>query len=222
MSTPTWSKRASAICVATVRCQIIVYRRSWSRSSEAATRAGCRRIEVGRIASWASWALRERVLYRLGFSSAYPRPDPAPQDRRDLVADQPVQDPAGLLGVEQLEVDLAGAAESLEDRVPGDLGEGDPLGHRGVDVEEGRYVVGDRLALAVVVGREHEVLGPLPRLLQRGDVLLRVLGDLVGDLEVVLDVHAEVALREVTDVAVGGPDRELGTEVLLDRLRLGR
>ena len=45
MSTPTWLKRASAICVATVRCQIRLYRRSWSRSRAAATRSGVRRAD---------------------------------------------------------------------------------------------------------------------------------------------------------------------------------
>ena len=75
MSTPTWLKRASAICVATVRCQISVYRRSWSRSSDAATRAGVPAArEVGRIASWASCALRERVLYRRGSRERVPVP----------------------------------------------------------------------------------------------------------------------------------------------------
>jgi hypothetical protein len=62
MSTPTWLNLASAICVATVRCQIIVYSRSWSRSSVVARRSGWRRTEVGRIASCASCAFRERVL----------------------------------------------------------------------------------------------------------------------------------------------------------------
>ena len=71
MSTPTWSKRASAICVAIVRCQIKVYSRSWSRSIEAATRWGVRITLVGRTASWASWALRLRVLYRRNSASVY-------------------------------------------------------------------------------------------------------------------------------------------------------
>ena len=74
MSIPTWSNRASAICVATVRCQIKVYSRSWSRSSTAATRCGVRNTLVGRTASWASCALRERVLYRRASASEYALP----------------------------------------------------------------------------------------------------------------------------------------------------
>ena len=73
MSTPTWLNRACAICVATVRCQISVYRRSWSRSRAAATRSGVRRADVGRIASCASCAFRDFVLNRRGSDRAYSR-----------------------------------------------------------------------------------------------------------------------------------------------------
>ena len=47
------------------------------------------------------------------------------------------------------------------------------------------------------------------------------LGHLVGEGEVVLDVHAERARREVDDVADGGHHLEVGAEVLLDGLGLG-
>ena len=146
----------------------------------------------------------------------------APQERRDLVADQPVEDPAGLLSVEQLQVDLARPLEGLEDRVARDLGERDALGLSRVDAEERRDVVRDRLTLPVVVRREDQVLVRPQRLLQGGDVLLRVLRNLVRDLEPVVDVDAEIALREIADVAVRSPDGVVAAQVLLDRLRLGR
>ena len=75
MSTPTWLNRACAICVATVRCQIRVYSRSWSRSRAAATRSGVRRADVGRIASWASCAFRDFVLNRRGSAREYSAPN---------------------------------------------------------------------------------------------------------------------------------------------------
>ena len=49
-----------------MRCQISSYKRSWSRLSTERNEPGVRRICVGRIASWASCALRERVLYLRG------------------------------------------------------------------------------------------------------------------------------------------------------------
>ena len=53
----------------------------------------------------------------------------------------------------------------------------------GDDAEQGRDVVRDRLTLAVVVGGEDELVRPLERPLQVGDVPLRVLRDLVDRLE---------------------------------------
>ena len=49
--------RASAICEATVRCQISSYSRNSSPRSAPATWAGVRKESpAGRMASWASWA----------------------------------------------------------------------------------------------------------------------------------------------------------------------
>ena len=62
MSIPTWLKRASATCVATVRCQIKRYSRSWSGSRIRLISSGVRSTEVGRTASCASCALRDLVL----------------------------------------------------------------------------------------------------------------------------------------------------------------
>jgi len=60
--------------VAIVRCQIIVYSLSWSWSRPAATRWGVRITLVGRTASCASCALRDRVLYRRNSASVYSLP----------------------------------------------------------------------------------------------------------------------------------------------------
>ena len=112
--------------------------------------------------------------------------------------------------------------DRLEDRVPGDLGERDPLRLAGIETEQGGHVEGDRLALAVVVGREDQVARTLHRTLQVGDVFLRVLGHLVGHAEALLHVHAELALRQVPDMPEGSPDGIVVAQVLLDGLRLRR
>ena len=75
MSIDTWSNRASAIWEATVRCQISRYSANWPLSNAPATRSGVRMAEVGRMASWASWAPRCLVLYRRGCFSAYAAPN---------------------------------------------------------------------------------------------------------------------------------------------------
>ena len=160
--------------------------------------------------------------HRLDTAGRKARLHALPQQRRDLVPDQAVEDPPRLLGVGEVPVDPAGVREGIEDRVARDLGERDPVGLPGVLPEEGGHVHGDRLALTVEVGCQHEPVGGLHRPLQDGDVLLGALRHLVLDLEVVLRVDPELGLGQVADVAVRGPDHELGPQVALDRLRLGR
>ena len=148
------------------------------------------------------------------------------QQRAQRVADEPVDDPAGLLGVDEVRVDVARMGERLADRALGDLAEGHPLGLRRRDVGGLRDVPGDRLALAVEVGGEVDGVGGLRGLRDLGDLLAAVVGDDVLGGEVVLDVDAELALagvlRQVADVAVGGEDAVVGAQVALDRPRLGR
>jgi hypothetical protein len=85
-----------------------------------------------------------------------------------------------------------------------------------------RDVPGDRLALAIGVGREVDVLLVLGRLLDLVEDLRLALDDVVLGREVVLDVDPELRLGQVHHV----PDRRLHevvlAEVLAERLGLGR
>jgi hypothetical protein len=87
-----------------------------------------------------------------------------------------------------------------------------------------RDVPGDGLAFAVEVRGEKDVICPATCLLDRGDLPAPVRGDLVVGCEVMLHVHAELALagvlRQVADVAVGGEHGVPGPQVAFDRLRL--
>ena len=87
-------------------------------------------------------------------------------------------------------------------------------------------VPGDRLALAVEVGGEEDLVGGLGRLLDLGDLLAPVVGDHVLGREVMVDVDAELALArvlgQVADVAVRGEDPVVGAEIALDGAGLGR
>src|SRR5215212_8581479 len=149
-------------------------------------------------------------------------PDLAPQHRRQLVADDPVDHPAGLLGVDQAVVDVAGVGEGPPDGVGGDLGEGDPAGRAGGQLGRLGDVPGDRLALPVGVGGEEHLVGRLGGLADAGDDLLALLGHLVGDRDPAVDIHGEVGLGQVTDVAHGGDHVVVFAQVLADGLRLGR
>ncbi|GAB3817914.1 hypothetical protein GCM10027605_69410 [Micromonospora zhanjiangensis] len=99
--------------------------------------------------------------------------DLAPQHRGDLVAVQPVQDPARLLGVHQVPVDLAGVGHGGLDRRPGDLVEDHPL-DRHLGLEGLHQVPGDRLTLAVLVGGEEDLVHLLHQRAQLGDLLAAV------------------------------------------------
>ena len=162
---------------------------------------------------------------RLDAAGRQARADLAAQQRAQGVADEPVDDPAGLLGVDEVRVDVAGMGEGLADRALGDLVEGHPMGLRGRHVGGLGDVPGDRLALAVEVGGEPDVVGDLGRLGDLGELLAAVVRDDVLGGEVMVDVDAELALAgvlgQVADVAVGGEDLVVGAQVAFDRPRLG-
>ena len=86
--------------------------------------------------------------------------DLPPQQRRDVVAVEPIDDPPHLLGPHQVVVDLARLLQRLADRLLGDLVE-----HQAVDrhlrLQNLAEVPTDGLALAVFVRRQVEVLGVL-------------------------------------------------------------
>ena len=132
-----------------------------------------------------------------------PRADAAERDVRHLVADEAVEDPATLLRLDQLHVEVAPVLDRLLDRVAGDLVEHHPL-HRHVRLEHLEQVPRDGLALAVLVGREVELARVLQRRLELGDDVLLVVGDDVDRREVVVDVDAEAA-----DLGLGDALRHL-------------
>jgi hypothetical protein len=146
--------------------------------------------------------------------------DGAPEDGAGLVAHQPVEDPAGLLGVHLPLVDLPRLPHGGEHGVPGDLLEQDPV-YRDLGVELVGHVPGDGLALPVGVGGQVDGSGGLGGLLQLREGLgLSFNGDVLG-LEPVLHVHAQLPGREVAEVPDGGLHVVAGAQVFPDGLRLG-
>src|SRR5438093_444707 len=160
--------------------------------------------------------------------------DLLPEHRRDLVAVETVEDAPGLLRIDEPFVDLARLFERAGDRVLRDLVE-DHATHRHLRPQDLEQVPGDRLALAVFVRRQQELVGLLQELLQLADLLLLVGIDDVERLEVVLDIDAEArpllllvflrdvggALGQVADVADARLDDEIVAEIALDRPCLG-
>ena len=163
-----------------------------------------------------------------------PRGDLAPQHRGDLVAVEPVQDAAGLLGVHEVLVDLPQLREPALDGLPGDLRERQAV-HGDLGLEHLQQVPRDRLTLAITIRGQVQGVRVLELALELRDLLLLVRVDHVVRVELVLHVHRELAvrallhvrrqlggLRQVTDVAHGGLHFIGVPQVPRDRLHLGR
>ena len=148
------------------------------------------------------------------------------EERAQRVADEAVDDPARLLRVDEVHVDLARVGEGLADRRLGDLVEGDPArlvaAGRGRPRRRARRSPRPR-GRGRWRGRPGRRLGGL---LDVGDLLAAVVRDHVLGFEVVVDVDAELALArvlgQVADMAVGREDAVIGAEIALDGARLGR
>ena len=161
--------------------------------------------------------------------------DLLPQHRRDLVAVQPIEDPAGLLGVDQVLVEITRIGHRLGDRVRSDLVEDHPPGrHLGLQLLQ--QVPGDRLTLAVTVGGEQELVGLGEGVAERAQCRALVRVHHVQRLEAVVHVHTGAgplltlvlrrhlrrAGREVAHVTAAGLDDVAVAEKARDLGRLGR
>ena len=150
----------------------------------------------------------------------------APQDRRQIEADQIVECPARQIGVDQFLVQVAGMVEGVPDRVLGDFVE-----HHAFDVDAAQQVLfvqdfldmpRNRLALAVGVGRQIQFIGALHRIGDGLDVFFRPGVDFPVHFEIGIGPDRAVFRRQVADMAVAGQNRISGAQVLINCLCLGR
>jgi hypothetical protein len=127
-----------------------------------------------------------------------------PQQRRNLIAHQAIQDAARLLRVHQILVDVARVLEGLLHGLLGDLVEGDAanlLSLFGVGSQLQRQMVRDRLAFAVRVRRQVDFVCLGGQLLQLvNHLLLARRHDQLRLKGPILQFHAKVVLRQVHDV----------------------
>jgi hypothetical protein len=145
-----------------------------------------------------------------------------PQERRELIADEAVEDAPGLLRLEPVLVDRNRVADALEHGLLRDLVEQDAVDVALARAEPLRDVPGDGLTLAVGVGGEVDVLLVLRRLPDLGEDLGLAVDHLVVGGEVVLDVDTQLRLRQVDHMADRRLHLVVPPEVLPQRLRLGR
>ena len=145
----------------------------------------------------------------------------APQEGRELVADDAVEDAARLLRVDQVHVDVARLLHRLGDGVLRDLVEGHAARLAVRQVEQLAQVPGDGLALAVRVGGEIDAVGLVGGGAQLADDLVLALDGLVIGREIVVDVNAQRLFRQIAQVAHRGLDLVIAAQILGDGFGLG-
>ncbi len=149
----------------------------------------------------------------------------APQHRRQREAEQIIERAARQIGIDQGLIDDARMLHRLRHRLLGDGVEHHALdgllAERLLLLEEFQHMPGDRLALAVGVGGENELVGALDR---PGDVvepLLRLGIDLPEHLEIVVGIDRPGLGGQVADMAERGQNLVALAQILIDGLRLG-
>ena len=149
-----------------------------------------------------------------------------PQHRRNIEADQIIERAARQIGLDQRRVDVAPVGERLLHRFLGDLIKGDAgqrlafeqpaLGQQFLDVP------GNRLALAIRIGREENIFSALQGALDLANRLAGALADLPGHGEILVRPHRPILWRQVADMAVRRQYLVLRPQILINSLGLGR
>ena len=127
---------------------------------------------------------------RLHPARGQPGHDLLPQHRRYLVAVEPVKNAAGLLGVNEVLVQVASVLQCPTDRLRRDLVEHHAT-HRDLGLEHLHQVPGDGLALAVLVSGQQEFVSVGQFVLEFLDPGALVRVHHIDRCEVVGDVHPE-------------------------------
>ena len=113
-----------------------------------------------------------------------------PEQRRDDVAHQAIEDAPRLLRRDQLLIEVARVLQRALNRLFGDLVEHHAIG-RHLRLQELLKVPADRLALAILIRREVDDRRALEGLLELGDHLLLVVRHDIDRREAVVDVHRQ-------------------------------
>ncbi|VTR68200.1 hypothetical protein DESC_70040 [Desulfosarcina cetonica] len=152
-------------------------------------------------------------LHAAGTESAF---DLAPQERRNLVTHQTVQDAAGLLGFVLVAIQVLGGLHGFENGPFGQFVEEDPMEPAALLLEHLGRVPGDGLALAVRVGGQvnvHAVAGRGFELVE--DLGLARDGPVVGR-EILFDIDAQVFTGQILDMPDGGGDIVVVAQIFFD------
>ena len=159
-------------------------------------------------------------------SRGQPRTHLLPEQRRQIEPDQKVEGAARLLGVHEVDRQASRLGHRFAHGILGDLVEHHALHLFAVEgpvrLQKLMQVPGNRLALAIGVGREVQGIGLLEGTHDGVDVLLIALDHLVFHREVMLRVDGAFLGHQIPNMTVRGENFEVLAEVFLDGFRLGR
>ena len=141
-----------------------------------------------------------------------------PQQRRQLIANDSVQNAAGLLGVHQIIVNVPGMLDRILHYLLRNFVKRDPLSLPVRQIQKLLQMPGNGLSLPVRVGRQvHGVRLGGVRLQLLDESFLAPDGDILGG-EIVLQVYAHFALGQIPQVSHTGLDGISGTQIPSDGL----
>ena len=150
----------------------------------------------------------------------------APQYRREVEANEIIQRPAGEIGIDQAGIDLARVFHGVAHGIAGDGVEHDALDRLAFQhlflLQHFQHMPGNRLALAVGIGRQNDAVGLLHRLGNVGQALGRLGIDLPEHGEIAGGINRAILGGQIADMAERGVNLVSRPKVFVDRLGLGR
>ena len=114
-----------------------------------------------------------------------------PQQRRQGVSHQTVQDASRLLGMHEFHIQLTGLVKSPANRLLGDLVKHHAF-HRNLRCKQLQQMPADAFTLSVFISRQQKLVSTFESVLQLLDRFFLVLRHHVKGLEIRLGVHAEI------------------------------
>ena len=149
----------------------------------------------------------------------------APEKRGEFITHEPVQHAPCLLGIHKIDIQFARMFKRAQNRVFRDLVEGDAfrffLFTFLVQFKRLDQVPGDRFSFAVFVSRENDAVRLFGELFQIVHDRFGFLRDDIGRLKVMLDINADLALRQIADMAIRRFNDKIFADEFADRFGLG-
>ena len=146
----------------------------------------------------------------------------APKERRQLVADDAVEHPPSLLRIHLLHVDRTRVLHCLLDGGLCDLMKDDPTVLLRIDIEDMCQMPCDRLSLAVRIACQIDLVCIFCVFFERTDEIPLAAHIDVLRCKFILDINAELTLRQIAQMPHGGSHDIVLSEMTFDGLCLCR